>query len=318
MQRLVRQLRALPLHRVEDGAAQRLRLDVALVEVVLDAGLHRVDREAAVLHPGQDDDRRVRRERADRLHRVEPVGARQQQVEQDAAVAAAVLKRLDRVAERGGAFGCEVASEHPLDQLSVALVVLDDEDRYGVRPWAHVSSVRPSSQVCRKRSRLSTDVLVRTSRRANGSLPRVLAVVLLRGAGRARPAGGRARARLRLGVRGLGAGRRLRPRPPERRHRARRPRLGPVPDPRPQPGDDGDDRGDARRDVGRPLPPRARRLGAAGERGLARRRLLAARLAHARVRRDRPRRARARGAAAATRAASSSSRSRTGRGSASR
>ena len=41
-------------------------------------------------------------------------------------------------------------------------------------------------------------------------------------------------------------------------------------DSRPHARDDGDDRGDARPDVGRPLPARARHVGAAGRRGLAR------------------------------------------------
>ena len=52
-------------------------------------------------------------------------------------------------------------------------------------------------------------------------------------------------------------------------------------------GDDGDDRDDARPALGRPLPPRPRRLGAAGGRGLARRAVRQAAEAHARVHRDR-------------------------------
>ena len=146
VQRLVRELSALSLHRVDHRAPERLRVHVSLVEIVLNARLHGFHGQAAVLHPGQHDDRGVGRKPPDRLHGVEPVGARQQQVEQDAAVAAAVLERGHGVAQRRRPLGGEVAAEHVLDQLGIALVVLDDEDRYGIRPWAHVSSVSPSSQ----------------------------------------------------------------------------------------------------------------------------------------------------------------------------
>ena len=68
-------------------------------------------------------------------------------------------------------------------------------------------------------------------------------------------------------------------------------------------GDDRDDRDDARPAVGRPLPPRTRRFGPAGGRGLARPALRQAAGAHARVRRDRAQDLGARGAARAPRRA---------------
>ena len=66
-----------------------------------------------------------------------------------------------------------------------------------------------------------------------------------------------------------------------------RPRRRRHADPGPHPGDDRDDRRDARHPLGRALPPRARGVRAAGERGLARGAVRRAAGAHPRVRRDR-------------------------------
>ena len=73
-------------------------------------------------------------------------------------------------------------------------------------------------------------------------------------------------------------------------------------DPRPHAREHGDDRGDARPALGRALPARARDLGAAGGRGLARRAVGQAAREDARVRRDRAHGAAARGRRAPRRA----------------
>ena len=109
-------------------------------------------------------------------------------------------------------------------------------------------------------------------------------------------------ARLRLGVGGRGVGHR-------RRHRARvarrvddddQGRLGDHADPGPHAGEHGDDRSDARPDVGRPLHPRPRHVGAAGGRGLARAAVGQAAREDARVRRARPHGAAPRGRSSTT------------------
>ena len=70
--------------------------------------------------------------------------------------------------------------------------------------------------------------------------------------------------------------------------RADRHRVGRLPDPGPHAGDDRDDRRHARHPVRRPVPARARRVRAAGVRGLARGAVRQAARPHPRVRRDRP------------------------------
>ena len=99
----------------------------------------------------------------------------------------------------------------------------------------------------------------------------------------------RARLRLRLGRGGLGHRRRQRPRLARGEDGADQARLGDHADPRPHSREHGDDGGDARPPLRRPLPARARHLGAAGGRGLARPAVGQAARQDARVRRDRPR-----------------------------
>ncbi len=85
--------------------------------------------------------------------------------------------------------------------------------------------------------------------------------------------GGVARLRLGVGGRGLGHGRGHAARVARRADTDDQARLGDHADPRPHAREHGDDRGDARPALRRPLPARARHLGAAGRRGLARRAL---------------------------------------------
>ena len=113
-------------------------------------------------------------------------------------------------------------------------------------------------------------------------------------ADRAGAGGGAARLRLGLGRRGLGN--RLRDRPLLARgdDGEDQARLGDHADPRPHAVEHGDDGSHARPPVRRPLPARARHVGAAGRRGLARPAVGKAAREDARVRRDRPHSASAR------------------------
>ena len=123
-------------------------------------------------------------------------------------------------------------------------------------------------------------------------------------------AGGRAaRLRLRLGRRGVGHRLRDRPLVARRDDRADQARLGDHADPRPDAVEHGDDRGDARSALGRPLPPRPRHVRAAGRRGLARRAVGQAAREDARVRRDRAHRVAPRDSSSTT-ARTTTSRSR--------
>ena len=105
---------------------------------------------------------------------------------------------------------------------------------------------------------------------------------------RRRPGGRPARLRRLLGRRGVRLRRGHRALLGRRPDRADRRRLGDLPDPGPYARDDRDDRRHPRLPLRRPLPPRPRRLGAAGLRGLVRRQVRQAAGPHPRVRRDRP------------------------------
>ena len=75
-------------------------VDVVLVEVVLRAGLHGLERDLLVVDARQHDDRDVRRGGAQPAHAVDPGRVRQRQVEQDE-VGEAAADGLDGVL-RGG------------------------------------------------------------------------------------------------------------------------------------------------------------------------------------------------------------------------
>ncbi len=119
-------------------------------------------------------------------------------------------------------------------------------------------------------------------------------------ADRDRAGGGAARLRLRVGRRGLGNGLRHRPLVARRDDGADQARQRDHADPRPHAVEHGDDGGDARPALRRALPPRARDVGAAGRRGLARPAVGQAAREDARVRRDRARRAAARRSSSTT------------------
>ena len=108
-------------------------------------------------------------------------------------------------------------------------------------------------------------------------------------ADRARPGGGAARLRLGVGRGGMGHGLRHRPLVARRDDGADQARQRDHADPRPHAVEHGDDRRDARSPLRRPLPARARHVGTAGRRGLARPAVGQAAREDARVRRDRPR-----------------------------
>ena len=142
VQRLVRELRVLALDRELNRAAQGLGLDVALVEVVLNAALHRLERQAAVLHACENDDRGVGREPVNRLHRVEALRAGQSEVEQDAAIDLAALQGTNSLVESRRVARLEAVAEHGVDQLRIARVVFHYQYAYGSLPWAHFASLR--------------------------------------------------------------------------------------------------------------------------------------------------------------------------------
>ena len=127
-------LGALALDRVAHRLGQRLGVDVVLVEVVLRAGLHGLQRDLLVVEAGEHDDRDLGRGGAQPAHAVDAGGVRQRQVEQDE-VGEAARDRLDRVAEPRDARdhrGLGGLAQHLLHQPPVAGVVLDQQHADGV------------------------------------------------------------------------------------------------------------------------------------------------------------------------------------------
>ena len=131
VERLVgeRDLRALALDGVAQRAGEQLAVDAALDQVVLGSLLQRLDGDAEVVAPGDDDDRQLRREQLQPLDRLEAVGVGEAQVDEDTAGPGKALP--------GGLEPVDVLQleepvggvvEHERDQPCIAGVVLDEED----------------------------------------------------------------------------------------------------------------------------------------------------------------------------------------------
>lgn len=125
------QLGAFALDRIQQCAAQHLRLHPALDQVVLGAGGHRGGPEVLVVQPGQHHDRDGGVELGDAVQRVDPAGVGQVQIQQHAIgpggfqLAFGVRHRLrPHHPDVGDRVGDEFLHQH-----RVAAVVLDQQHR---------------------------------------------------------------------------------------------------------------------------------------------------------------------------------------------
>ena len=127
---------ALALHRVGDRAADRGAVDATLDQVVLRALLHGLDREQLVLKAAQDHDRHVGRGGPQLHQRLEAARVRQREVEQHAvgALGHQLVRASVSVRDVGELELRARLRQQLLHEAGVAGVVLDQQDREGLRP----------------------------------------------------------------------------------------------------------------------------------------------------------------------------------------
>ena len=125
---------------VAERAGQRWRVDLPLKQVVLRAAPHGLDRNLFVGQPRQHHQRQPRQQLAQAVDRLQPVGIRERQVQQDHLERLAIQRGAPQTARPLGAISARAGLiQHRLQQGGVAGIVFHQQDVDWFLRCAHFS-----------------------------------------------------------------------------------------------------------------------------------------------------------------------------------